>query len=87
VRALPIVLERIMFPSRYRSCDDCGASVERDESGGHECDLERRLDYQIFHLRDEVARFEVELGAYLASPSGRFETWHAEHERHRRAGS
>ena len=60
---------------------ECGASVVRDESGGHECDPERRLDYLIFHLRDEVGRFEVELGAFLDSPAGRFESWYAEHER------
>lgn len=76
-----------MFPSRYRSCDDCGASVERDESVGHECDRERRLDYEIFHVRDEVARFEAELGAYLASRRGRFEIWYAEREWRLRASS
>jgi hypothetical protein len=73
-----------VFTSRYISCDDCGASVPRDESGGHECDPERRLDYLIFHRRHEVARFEEELGAYLDSPNGRFESWYAEHERRRR---
>jgi hypothetical protein len=71
-----------MFTSRYVSCDECGASVARDEGVGHECDPERLLDYRIFHLRDEVARFELELGAYLASARGRFESWYA--ERHRR---
>ncbi len=71
-----------MFTSRYISCDDCGASVARDERGGHECDPERRLDYVIFQLRDEVARLEVELGVYLASPNGRFESWYAERQRH-----
>ena len=81
MRTKPIVLERIVFTSRYISCDDCGASVARDESGGHECDPERRLDYLIFHLRDEVERFEAELGAYLDSPAGRFESWYAESER------
>jgi hypothetical protein len=77
----PIVLERIMFTSRYVSCDDCGASVARDESSRHECDPERRLDYLIFQLRNEVARFEAEVSAYLDSPHGRFESWYAEHQR------
>ena len=72
-----------MFASRYVSCDDCGASVARAESGSHECDPERRLDYLIFKLRGEVARFEVELGDYLDSPHGRFESWYAEHQRRR----
>lgn len=76
-----------MFKSRYISCDDCGASVARAESGGHECDPERLLDYQIFHLRDEVARLESELGAYLDSPEGRFESWCAERQRRESPGS
>jgi hypothetical protein len=70
-----------MFKSRYISCDDCGASVARAESGGHECDPERLLDYRIFHLSGEIGRFEDELGAYLDSPRGRFESWYAEHRR------
>ena len=84
VRQKPIVVERIVFTSRYVSCDDCGASVARNEGGRHECDPERRLDYLIFQLRGEVASFEVELGAYLDSPNGRFESWYAEHQRRRR---
>src|SRR5205823_575293 len=44
----------------------------------------RLLDYQMFQLRDEVAAVESELGAYLDSPSGRFELWWAERERRRR---
>jgi hypothetical protein len=71
----------IMFTSRYVSCDDCGASVARDASGSHGCDPERRLDYLIFQLRNEVARLEAEVGAYLESPHGRFESWYAEHQR------
>lgn len=76
-----------MFPSRYLSCDDCGASVERDERAGHECDRERRLDYEVFQVRDELRRFEAELAAYLALPRGRFEAWYAERERRLRAPS
>jgi hypothetical protein len=70
-----------MFPSRYVSCSDCGASVEHHERVDHECELERWLDYRLFHLRDELARFEQELSAYLASPSGAFEVWYAERQR------
>ena len=76
-----------MFTSRYISCNDCGASVVRAESGGHECDPERLLDYRIFHLRDEVARFDGDLAAYLASPQGRFESWCAERQRRESPGS
>jgi len=76
-----------VFTSRYISCDDCGASVTRDESGVHECDPERRLDYLIFQVRDEVASLEADFGSYLDSPNGRFESWYAEHERRLRGSS
>ena len=62
-------------------CPDCGASLEREEQDAHACERERWLDYQMFQLRDEVAGFEPELNAYLASPRGQFELWYAERER------
>ena len=72
-----------MFLSRYMPCPECGASLERtDES--HQCEHERRLDFQVFQLRDELERFESELAAYLASPGGRFSAYYAERERTRR---
>jgi hypothetical protein len=40
-----------------------------------------RLDYQLFQLRAELASFDVQLAAFLASPHGRFETFYAERER------
>ena len=43
-----------MFASRYMPCPDCGASLEQRETGGHVCEHQRRLDYQMFQLRDEV---------------------------------
>ncbi|MBD0338792.1 MAG: hypothetical protein ICV67_05835 [Thermoleophilia bacterium] len=47
----------------------------------HECARERWLDYQIFQLRAEVASFDVQLAAFLASPRGRFESYYAERQR------
>jgi len=64
-------------------CPDCGTSLERLEMTAHACELERWLDYQLFQLRDEVARFEHELAAYLTSSHGRFEVWYAERMRDR----
>jgi hypothetical protein len=32
-------------------------------------------------LRDEIERFEADLGLHLASPYGRFELWYAERQR------
>ena len=49
----------------------------------HRCDPERRLEYRIFQLRDEMAGFDEGLSGYLASPQGRFAQWLAERDRRR----
>lgn len=72
-----------MFGSRYLPCPDCGASLERDERDSHTCEQERRLDYQLFQLRDELELFEGELSRYLSSPEGRFARWYAARDRRR----
>jgi len=64
-------------------CPDCGASLDRSERDAHVCEEERRLEYVMFQLRDEIAAFEAELAAYLASPRGRFDLFCAERERRR----
>lgn len=64
-----------MFRSRYMPCDACGASVDRTVLAGHECSPERLVDYQLFGLRDEVVRLEAGIRHYLATASGRFESW------------
>lgn len=70
------------FPEpKHLPCPDCGASVARDELAAHECEEERRLDYQLFQQRDDVDRLPGEIVDYLASPRGRFELWYAERER------
>jgi hypothetical protein len=69
------------FTSQHMPCPDCGASVHVAESERHSCDPERRLEYHLFQLRDEVAGFDRGLGAYLDSPRGRFAQWLAERER------
>lgn len=71
----------IMFLSRYMPCTDCGASVERTEAELHECDEERRLDFLVFGLRDELERFEHQLAAWLESARGRFEAFYAARSR------
>jgi hypothetical protein len=70
----------VMFGSRHTPCPECGASIQPSD-GDHVCDEERRLDYQLFQLRDEVAAFDDDLHQYLDSPSGRFARWCAERER------
>lgn len=67
--------------SRYRPCPECGASLAGEAREAHECDRKRWLEFQMFRLRSDVARFEDELGDYLSSPEGRFELWYAEHRR------
>ena len=69
------------FQSRYMPCPECGASVDHVEAEPHACELERRVSYQLFQLRDEVAGFDAALAAYLASPHGLFEQWYAERSR------
>jgi hypothetical protein len=71
------------FQSRFMPCDECGASVAREERDGHACERNRWLDYQVIQRRAELEDFEVELGYYLESPQGRFELWCAERERKR----
>ena len=55
--------------------------MRASERERHTCDPERRLEYHVFQLRDEVAGFDDGLGAYLDSPLGRFEQWLAERDR------
>jgi hypothetical protein len=66
---------------RFMPCDDCGASLARAERERHTCAPERRLDFELHQLRDELADFDAQLGAYLASPHGRFEVFDAERRR------
>jgi hypothetical protein len=75
-----------MFRSRYMPCAECGTSLERAERDAHACDPERRLEYQIFQQRAAIARFDDELGAYLASAKGLFAVWYAEYMRRRWTG-
>ena len=64
-----------MFRSRFMPCPECGASLDRTVLRAHECAPERRADYQMFGLRDEVALLESGIRRYLATTSGRFESW------------
>ncbi len=66
------------FPQpHYMPCVECGASVGLNETELHVCELERRLDYTLFQLRDELQHFDEQLTTYLDSSRGRFETWYA----------
>ena len=69
------------FTSQYMPCTECGASVRVRELESHTCDPERRLEYRIFQMRDEVAGLDLSLGAYLETPEGKFAQWLAERER------
>jgi hypothetical protein len=72
----------ILFPQpRYLPCSECGTAVERSKQGEHVCSPERRLDYELFQLRDELAALDEEMERYLDSPHGRFELWCAERDR------
>lgn len=70
------------FPqSRFMPCAECGASVDRTAASDHSCEPERLLDYRLFQLRDEIAAFDAQLGAWLESARGRFAAWLAERDR------
>jgi hypothetical protein len=73
-----------MFKSRFMPCPTCGASVDRHGLPEHQCLPERRTDYEMFGLREEIARLEADLGRYLATASGRFSTWLAARQVRRR---
>ena len=66
---------------RYLPCPDCGAAVASADFDDHECDDERRLDYQMQRLRPEIASFEWEFALWLRTPEGRFETFWAAYDR------
>lgn len=72
------------FTSQHMPCHECGASVRVSERERHACDPERRLEYRLFQLREEVACFDDGFSAYLSSPQGKFAQWLA--ERGRRPG-
>jgi hypothetical protein len=63
---------------QHMPCNDCGASVAREERERHRCEENRRLDYLLFQHRDEIDAFDSELSCYLESPEGRFAVWDAE---------
>jgi len=70
------------FPQpQYLPCPECGESVACDDGVEHVCDAERRLDYVLLHLREEIAELEEQVGAWLDSAEGRFAAWLAERDR------
>ena len=68
-------------PPRYQPCELCGASLDTLSSEVHVCETERWLDYRIFQLREEIAAFDAQLTAWLATAPGRFAAWIAERDR------
>lgn len=70
--------------SRYMPCSECGTSLDRTASAPHVCNAEQVLDFRLFQLRDEIAAFDAQLAAWLASSRGRFAAWIAERDRRSR---
>jgi hypothetical protein len=64
-----------MFRSRFMPCETCGASVDQVDPSPHVCSPSRRAAYEVFGLRDEVAALDAGVLRYLATASGRFESW------------
>ncbi|HKX47217.1 MAG TPA: hypothetical protein VJM06_01005 [Gaiellaceae bacterium] len=67
--------------SRFMPCSDCGASVSVAAHDEHVCDPERKLDFLMFQLREEIASFDEVLREYLGSATGRFAQWIAQRDR------
>lgn len=65
----------------FMPCPECGASVAVATETEHVCNPGRRLDYELFQLREEISGLEAEVEGYLSSAEGRFEQWYAEHKR------
>jgi hypothetical protein len=80
-RRIRIIVFGAFFQPSHMPCTECGASIEVGHANAHACDVERRLDYRIFQLRDEIAAFEAQLSAWLESAHGRFAAWLAERNR------
>jgi hypothetical protein len=72
-----------MYPREPHTarCPGCDLELPSRELRLHVCEWERWLDHQVHLHRDELQRFEHELGAYLESTRGRFDLWYAERER------
>jgi hypothetical protein len=71
-----------MFPQpQYTACSECGACIPRWEVETHECDPERKLDYELVRLRPETAAFERNYNAWLGTLQGRFAAFYAERTR------
>lgn len=68
-------------PPRFTPCERCGASVERDVADGHVCERERLVEYALFQMRDRIVSFDEDLGAWLDTPQGRFESFYASYRR------
>jgi len=67
-------------------CSECGASIEQSALDTHQCDEERRLDFALFRMRDDIATVERQFHEHLDTPTGRFEAWLAARDVRRKAG-
>jgi hypothetical protein len=56
-------------------------SIQRADADSHVCESEQLLDFRLFQLREEIAAFDAQLAAWLASARGRFAEWLAERDR------
>ena len=65
-------------PFGYGVCAGCGVAVPRRVlAHGHECDPERYTAHQASRLHWRRHGFEDAMGAWLASPAGRFAEFYA----------
>jgi hypothetical protein len=65
----------VLFSPRFMPCPECGESVEQSAADDHRCSAERRVDYQMYALRDEIGACETQWQSYQQTATGRFEVW------------
>lgn len=64
-----------MFWSSFIPCATCGEAIQREQTGSHVCDPERRVEFQMAAAQHRIDAVDSELEKYLATNAGRFEAW------------
>lgn len=64
-----------MFWSSYVPCAQCGEAIERASTDSHDCDPQRRVEFQVLAQSHKILTFDSDLHDYLSSNEGRFQVW------------
>lgn len=64
-----------MYSSQFKPCGHCGTSLTAEGRDTHVCDPVRRVEFQMYMLRHEIACFGTQVREFLEGKEGRFEAW------------